>query len=146
MEVYGTHFPWPAHCHMVTCLENPQPDPKTWYLSVAPLSFRWTCCQDKCSWWAFVTSCCLGPICLQLIICYPCLVSPQCCGCCTQCLQNHNHSCGGNVIPKAVPETCTALVIPIYSVDVMADIDVAASPSPCHIFGHLHFSGGWPPH
>ena len=19
-------------------------------------------------------------------------------------------------------------------------------PSPCHIFGHLHFSGGWPPH
>ena len=51
----------------------------------------------------------------------------QCCGCCIQCLQNLHHSCGENVIPKAVHEKCTALVITIYSVDVMADIDEAAS-------------------
>ena len=31
--------------------------PKPRYMSVAPLSFRWTCCQDECSWWVFATQC-----------------------------------------------------------------------------------------
>ena len=63
----------------------------------------------------------------------------QCCGCCTQCPQNLHQSCGGNVIPNAVHESWTALVIPIYSVDVMANIDEAASLPPVISLGTCIF-------